>query len=54
MFQSLQFMSTVIAGDHMLHVQNPYLLHILRMSLLRYTTVMIALWLYHLTIMRHL
>ena len=45
MFQSLQFktMVIIIAGDHMLHVQNAYLLHILRMSRLRYPTVIIAL-----------
>ena len=44
-FQSLQFktMVNIIAGDHWLHVQNAYLLHILRISWLRYSTVVIAL-----------
>ena len=46
MFKSLQFKTIVfiIAGDHRLHVQNAYLLHILRMSRFRYSTIPIALW----------
>ena len=46
MFQSLQFKSMVIiiAGDHRLNVQNAYLLHIVRMSRFRYSTIVMALW----------
>ena len=34
----------VKAGGHRLYVENAYLLHILRMSKLRYPTVVKALW----------
>ena len=37
-------MVIIIAGDHRLHVQNAYRLHILRMSGRRYSTIVIALW----------
>ena len=37
-------MVIITAGDHRLHVQNAYLLHILRMSWLRYSTVVKAVW----------
>ena len=36
-------MVIIIAGDHRLHVQNVYLFHIVCMSRLRYSTVVIAL-----------
>ena len=44
MFQSLQFKTIVIiiTGYHRLHLHNAYLLHILRMSRFRYSTI--ALW----------
>ena len=38
------FKAMVKAGGHRLHVQNAYLLYILRMPELRYPTVVIALW----------
>ena len=46
MLQSLQFktMVIIIAGDHRLHVQNAFLLNILRKSRFRYSTIVIALW----------
>ena len=42
-------MVIIIVGDHRLHVQNAYLLHIFCMPRLRYTTIVIALWFISLT-----